>query len=41
MTKIVTAFLTVIMFIFPTLNIPEKDYNADEWNTEYTYVFVH
>ena len=39
--KILAFFMTIIMFLFPTLNIPETEATVDDWNTEYTFVFVH
>ena len=39
--KIVSFFLTVIMFLFPTANIPKASLNEETMKTNYTYVFVH
>ena len=39
--KILAFFMTIIMFLFPTLNIPDTEATVDDWNTEYTCVFVH
>lgn len=40
-TKLISFFMTVIMFLFPWLNVPEKKTDKAEWNTNYTCVFVH
>lgn len=39
--KIISFFMTVIMFLFPWANIPENKAETDAWNTDYTCVFVH
>ena len=41
MTKIISLFISVIMFLFPVLNIPHADIDRKNFNTEYTNVFVH
>ena len=41
MAKIIAFFMSVIMFFFPTLNIPEVDVDPESFNTNYTNVFVH
>ncbi len=41
MTKIISRFISIIMFLFPMLNIPHADVNKESFNTEYTNVFVH
>ena len=41
MQKIIAFFMTILMFFFPRLNIPEADIDAESWNTNYTFVFVH
>ena len=41
MSKIIAFFMSLLMFFFPRLNIPENEFNNDEMNTDYTYVFVH
>ena len=41
MTKIISLFISIIMFLFPMLNIPHADVNKESFNTEYTNVFVH
>lgn len=40
-TKITAFFMTIIMFIFPTANYPKAEVDTTEFNTNYTYVFVH
>ena len=39
--KIVSFFMTVLMFLFPTLNLSHIEPEPDGWKTNYTYVFVH
>lgn len=41
LTKLTSLFMTVIMFIFPYLNIPEAKVDKSEMKTNYTCVFVH
>ena len=41
MAKIVAFFISILMFLFPTLNIPENNFDKDTMATDYTYVFVH
>lgn len=41
MQKIIAFFLTIIMFLFPRLNVPKTEFDKETWTTEYTYVFVH
>ncbi len=41
MQKIIAFFMTLLMFLFPKLNIPENDFDKDAMTTDYTYVFVH
>ncbi|HAX83676.1 MAG TPA: hypothetical protein DCY15_04130, partial [Ruminococcaceae bacterium] len=41
MTKFVSLFISIIMFVFPMLNIPHAEVNKEKFNTEYTNVFVH
>ena len=41
MTKFISIFISIIMFLFPMLNIPHAEVNRDNFNTEYTNVFVH
>ena len=41
MAKIIAFFMSVLMFLFPTLNIPENTFEKDTMQTDYTYVFVH
>ena len=39
--KITAFFMTVIMFLFPTANIPKIDVDVSDDKTNYDYVFVH
>ena len=41
MSKIISIFMTIIMFLFPAANIPEVNVDKTEFNTDYTYVLVH
>ena len=41
MTKFLAFFMSILMFLFPTLNIPENNFDKDSMSTDYTYVFVH
>lgn len=41
LAKITSVFMTLIMFIFPYLNIPEAKIDKSEMKTNYTCVFVH
>ena len=41
MTRITSFFLTVIMFLFPTLNVSKINVDRTEWKTDYEYVYVH
>ncbi len=41
MTKIISFFMTIIMFLFPAANIPETDVDVSTHSTNYTYVFIH
>ena len=41
MQKIIAFFMTVLMFFFPWMNIPEANIDTESWNTNYTFVFVH
>lgn len=41
MSKIIAFFLSIAMFLFPHLNIPENNVDKEAMNTDYTYVFVH
>ncbi|MCH5197689.1 MAG: hypothetical protein J1E34_02175 [Oscillospiraceae bacterium] len=40
-SKIVAFFMSIIMFICPSLNIPENNFDKESMTTDYTYVFVH
>ena len=41
MSRIISFLLSIVMLLFPSLNIPEVELDTDRWNTNYTYVFVH
>lgn len=41
MSKILSVFLAVIMFLFPSANLPKAQLDTETMNTQYTYVFVH
>jgi hypothetical protein len=41
MTKIVSLVMTLIMFLFPTLNIPKVEIDTSKMKTNYTFVFIH
>ncbi len=41
MAKITSLIMAVIMFLFPTLNIPKADVDTSKMKTNYTYVFIH
>lgn len=41
MTKLCSLFLSILMFFFPFLNIPEFKPDSDNAKTSYTNIFVH
>ncbi|MCQ2462593.1 MAG: hypothetical protein MJ177_04210 [Clostridia bacterium] len=41
LSKILAFFTAIIMFLFPSLNVPKAEADTDAWNTNYTCVFVH
>lgn len=41
MTQITSLFLTVIMFLFPALNVSKINVDKTQWKTDYDYVYVH
>lgn len=41
MSKIISFFMTIIMFLFPTLNVSGIKVDKSKWNTDYTYVYCH
>lgn len=41
MAKIIAFFMSMLMFLFPQLNIPKNDFDKESFTTDYTYVFVH
>lgn len=40
-SKIIAFFMSIIMFICPSLNIPKNNVDKESMSTDYTYVFVH
>ena len=41
MQRIIAFFMTILMFLFPRLNVPKTEFDKETWTTDYTYVFVH
>ena len=41
MSKVLSFFLSVIMFLFPSLNIPKADVDTTAFKNDYANVFVH
>ena len=41
MSKIISFFMTIIMFLFPTLNVSKISVDKSEWKTDYAYVYCH
>lgn len=41
MTSVLTFIMSVIMFLFPTLNVSRISVDRSTWNTDYDYVYVH
>ncbi len=41
MTRITSFILTLIMFLFPTLNVSKISVDKTEWKTDYEYVYCH
>ena len=41
MAKIISFFMSVLMFLFPALNIPEVNVDKTNFKTEYVNIFVH
>ncbi len=41
MAKLISVLMSLIMFLFPWLNIPEANVDKDAFQTNYTNVFVH
>lgn len=41
MSKIISFFMTIIMFLFPTLNVSKISVDQSAWNTDYAYVYCH
>lgn len=41
MRKIISFILTILMFLFPSLNLSRIHPEKDTWETDYPYVYVH
>ena len=41
MKRLLSFFLTVIMYLFPAMNLPKSDLHPEQWNTNYPYIFTH
>ena len=41
MNRIISFFLTIVMFLFPTVNVSKIAVDKTEWQTDYEYVYVH
>ena len=41
MAKIISFFMTLIMFLFPTLNVSKISVDKTQWKTDYAYVYCH
>ena len=41
MRKVIAFFMTVLMFLFPSLNLSRIKPVKDAWKTDYPYVYVH
>ncbi len=41
MSKIISLIMTVIMFLFPSLNVSKISVDKNEWKTDYAYVYCH
>lgn len=41
MRKVISFFMTVLMFVFPSANISRIRPEPDAWKTNYPYVYVH
>lgn len=41
LSRITAFFMSIVMFLFPTVNYPKADIDKSEWKTNYTNVFVH
>ena len=41
MARILAFFMSILMFLFPGMNIPANTFDKDTMTTDYTYVFVH
>ena len=41
MEKILAFFMSILMFLFPRLNIPQNEFDKESFTTDHPYVFVH
>lgn len=41
MERIISTILSVVMFLFPTLNVPKIEVDRSAWKTDYAYVYCH
>ncbi|MCR5042361.1 MAG: hypothetical protein K6C36_09740 [Clostridia bacterium] len=41
MARLVSAVMTLIMFLFPTLNVSKIEVDKSSWNTDYEFVYCH
>ena len=41
MQRLLAFFMTILMFLFPRLNLPKLTVDRENWTTNYTCVFVH
>ena len=41
MQSVLAFFMSIIMFLMPTVNYPHREIDKSDWTTDYTYVFVH
>ena len=40
MQSVIAFFMSIIMFLMPTVNYPHQEVDKSEWTTDYSYVFV-
>lgn len=40
MQSVLAFFMSIIMFLMPTVNYPHREIDKSDWTTDYTYVFV-
>ena len=41
MQFVISIIMAIVMFIAPSVNYPKAELNESEWNTNYSFVFVH